>query len=89
MAQFRIGQRVRIVASSAEHDLKGVETHITGPAYDSPRGVGYPTAATDGKYKGVLEWALAPLADPKADAFIERLKKLGNEPVNDVEKVTK
>ena len=31
---------------------------------------------------------IAPLTDPKADAFIERIKKLGQEPVNTVEKVT-
>ena len=29
-----------------------------------------------------------PLTDPSADAFMERLKKLGREPVNSPDKVT-
>lgn len=32
-------------------------------------------------------WQIRPLTDPKADAFIERIKKLGKEPINDAPKV--
>lgn len=32
---------------------------------------------------------LRPLTDPGADAFMERIKKLGREPINETEKVTR
>ena len=32
---------------------------------------------------------LRPLTDPGADAFLERIRKLGREPINETEKVTR
>lgn len=37
----------------------------------------------------VPRFYLRPLTDPGADAFIERIKKLGREPIIEVEKVTR
>jgi len=97
MAKFKVGDRVRIskltpVCRAEYRELLGVETVITfGPITE--HGItGYRTAASD-KFRnrgliGVEEIYLAPLTDPKADAFIERIKKLGKEPINDAPKVT-
>ena len=37
----------------------------------------------------VPRFCLRPLTDPGADAFMERIKKLGREPIIEVEKVTR
>lgn len=89
MANYKVGMRVRIV--SGEHCI-GREATIT--AIPNPFHEGNPdcrisvdgepcprSLAKDGTWSANFE-NLAPLAppDPKADAFIEQLRKLGSEP---------
>ena len=96
MATFRVGQRVRVRADLRTTKTKdmaalGMETVITGARYTdwlTNRGA-YPTALSDSwGEQGIYESALTPLTDPAADAFMERMKKLGKEPINDAPKVT-
>lgn len=89
MATFKVGQRVRIVACdgpSAAY-LVGVEGVITQ------------IPSTFIKADCVVHEAgnkigiacnfhhLTPLTDPGADAFMERMRRLGREPVSDAPKV--
>jgi hypothetical protein len=93
MATFKVGQRVKVVscAPGKEYWL-GHETTIIGLPGSVPD---YPlryklssAPAWCGHYDYACASAdvLAPLTDPGADAFMERIKKLGSEPVNTVEK---
>lgn len=90
MAAFKVGQRVRFVKTDnpALADLVGREATIVSiPAWSS----GDCSITIDGAlgrtYGGFLPsfatlfTHIAPLTDPKADEFIERIKKLGNEPM--------
>ena len=97
MANFKVGQRVRIIKSvGGRHD--GVEATILTPLrMERSRACGFHAAhriAIDGvgSFNPVtgLPWGeppewLAPLTDPKADAFIESLKKLAREPAAPVD----
>ena len=82
---FKVGDRVRIVIADPRavgYDINGTETVITGPQTGSSFGPYYRTAFTDASGRiGVLESCLSPLTDPHAEQFMERLKKLGKEPV--------
>jgi len=82
MSTFHIGQRVRIKQNTHAdprcRQYLGVETRIHGKyAWD-----GYWELAIVDEYGRVCaaDDALEPLTDPKADEFIEGLKKLGREP---------
>lgn len=94
MSVFRVGQRVRI-ATEVQYcephlrHLLGAETVITSERETHYGCSGYRTAATDGVPNccGVPEYYLTPITDPQADAFMERMKKLGREPINSPEKV--
>lgn len=84
MANFRVGQRVRVVA----HQPLGLgdSYHVGKEGFvDSvdPAAKEYSVAVLlDGQHAPL--WfrcsELRPLTDPKAEAFVERLKKLAREP---------
>ncbi len=93
MATFKVGQRVRIIQSSKHPDNVGREGVITHDLWMDPhcshsyaRGRLVYNVALDGHPHavhgtwGALPEQLAPLTDPKADEFIEGLKKLAREP---------
>ena len=83
MATFKVGQRVRIVMATRRADLfLNKETVITGRARHPYEKLGYRTEITDRHGEpGVYTEHLAPLTDPAADAFIERVKSWKPEPV--------
>ena len=102
MSQFKVGQRVRVIGYRFDPNTMGREATIIGPLefVENPgpdiRSYwghcvdidGYGSRSIHGRRLcSPVEW-LAPLTDPHADAFMERLKKLGREPVNSPEKVT-
>ncbi len=83
MANFKVGQRVRISPDMKYcipkcRPLVGAETVITSERFEEFGEVGYRTAATDTipNCIGVQEQYLIPLSDPKADEFIERIRKM-------------
>lgn len=99
MADFRVGQRVRILGNvrskrtPAKHDQEGTILAVNvKPPSRSSFGPGDTIAAPwyeveidghpwgDGRGWKVCEVWLRPLTDPKADEFIERIKKLAREP---------
>lgn len=92
MSTFKVGQRVKRVAdpdlilpaSSTTMPIGREGTVIVGSV------PGHVCVQPDGgaNYWHCYPETLAPLTDPSADAFMERLKKLGREPVNSPEKVT-
>ena len=91
MATFKVGQRVKLVAIDAHLGWMprppamgeggivvpgGVSNNLTCRVlFDKARG-----STTDGAF-GCFAHEIAPLTDPKADEFIERIKKLKPEPV--------
>lgn len=95
MAVFKVGQRVRKVASMHKRDFSLIDpkSPVRVPlgalgtvmrlrddgaysvAFDNYKGI-----AGDTGWFRQMDYCLAPLTDPKADEFIERLKKLGKEP---------
>ena len=77
MATFKVGQRVRIVYS--KWGLEGRETIIH--RIPSLRADSDCDFFLDGERWAANFSSLAPLTDPGADAFIERIKKLKPEPV--------
>lgn len=95
MTTFRVGQRVRIVwlggaAARRASDVLGREGTITAiPSAWHPRAEcdveidGAPAVAYgyEDRPWAALFVNLAPLTDPKADAFIESVKKWKPEPV--------
>ena len=99
MAQFHEGQRVRIVGCGGTEQW-AIGKEATFLHYGPERGRFFANGedcciAIDGVPPPPLHngWAakslsLAPLTDPSADRFIERIKKLGKEPINDAPKVT-
>ena len=84
MATFKVGQRVRVVgqAESSKHlwgSIVGVEAVIhAAPYLDADCGI---ALAGDTRIWRSDFAYLAPLTDPKADAFIERVKSWKPEPV--------
>ncbi len=91
MATFKVGQRVKIIGPLplGQKHFEDVETSITGGPFVSFDGEeAWHTAYSDADHKrGVLAANLAPLTDPKADEFIERIKKLEREPISIAPKV--
>ena len=91
MATFRVGQRVKKVQMYGAYSpretvplgTQGIIVGAPGMAfwdYDVKYD-GLPPERTYGSY-GADEHMLAPLVDPAADAFMERIKRLEREPVN-------
>lgn len=64
-------------------DATGYRCDVDGLGRKWPNGFG----ERAGHYIGYRAENLAPLTDPQADAFLELIKKLGKEPVNDAPKV--
>lgn len=99
MATFRVGQRVRITQESPDSNAPARCCGKTAVIVSIPSELiqgrdcdilidDFPRSWVEsGAYQAGF-WQLSPLTDPKADAFIESIKKLGREPVNDVPKVT-
>jgi hypothetical protein len=82
MATFKVGQRVRIIFVYTLPHCLGKEATIVARHGDifflDVDNVG--TRRSSGSPCWVYEHQLAQLTDPKADEFIESLKKLGREP---------
>ena len=88
MAAFKVGQRVRIVGPIGYADFQhyiGTETVITHGPFASWV-TGDECWGIEAYEGGCAASNLAPLTDPGAESFIARIKKLGSEPVNAVEK---
>lgn len=89
MATFRVGQRVRIVDCYTFHELYvGKEAVVMGheqiQTFAGPVDIWIDVAGIG--RRAFASFQLAPLTDPGAYAFIERIKRLGKEPVNDAPK---
>lgn len=95
MANFKVGQRVRVIEPRSIHYGKegSVMGFSTGPFFSNINGGafmhgpfyrvridGYGELTRNGRRLCFPPHSLAPLTDPKADAFIESLKKLAREP---------
>ena len=94
MATFKVGQRVRIVGVAVAYEVLGREAVVIGaPETRShhithERYTGYPLSIAGIGERDVngIRYVfrpanLAPLTDPSADQFIERIKKLVREPI--------
>ena len=99
MATFKVGQRVRIVSSVSTPELIGYQATIiselrtrthwtTGKQYQgydlAVDGIGTVLPRAPRAQLCFHSHHLAPLTDPKADAFIARIKQLGplSEPIH-------
>lgn len=88
MATLKVGMRVRIVGVD-RHDSNAVRTlgHTGTITHAFRHGYQWAVEVDDVPAPGEYAfWAyhthqLAPLTDPRAEEFIAKLKKLGNEPV--------
>jgi hypothetical protein len=99
MATFKVGQRVRIIAPRSpscgrEATIIGVKRELEVLDFDAQTILhvpifyyldidGYGATAPGGRRRGLEPHEITPLTDPKADAFLERVKKLGREPAFD------
>lgn len=102
MSDLRIGQRCRLVnmKDAPNEDWRGCEgdevtilglpgCEPTDPdQYEVSRPQRHQHHNPRARYFTIRE-NLRPLTDPGADAFMERIRKLGREPVNLAEKVTR
>ncbi|MCK9361952.1 hypothetical protein M0Q28_07085 [Patescibacteria group bacterium] len=97
MATFKVGQRVRFIGScfsgappiGAEGVVFSLEADVEWDCVvDFPAFPDYVNRDLPPTHYLMDFSMLTPLTDPGADAFMERIKKLGSEPVNTVEKVT-
>lgn len=100
MSDLRIGQRCRLVnmkdaPNPAWRGCEGDEVTILGlpgceplapDQYEISPPQRHPFPDPNAHYFTIRE-RLRPLTDPGADAFLERIKKLGREPINLAEKV--
>jgi len=88
MATFKVGDKVRIKKTAnfepAARCFLGAEAVIVGDGllYEWKLNL-----FVGGEPLGANSSALEPLTDPGAERFIERIKRLGKEPVNDAPKV--
>lgn len=94
MAQFRIGQRVKVIAASPSQyaHMNGLEGVICAPLFGGwEYGVDFGRlvmgAWAPAQVFGFDGNELAPLTDPSAERFLESLKKLGREPMPTKERV--
>lgn len=95
MATFKVGQRVRVInPERGWESMSGLQGIVTStdpsnfvrslkPPYDYGVTLDRAVETFTGPSASFkfYAWELAPLTDPKADAFIEKLKKLGSEPL--------
>lgn len=88
MASFKAGDRVRKIAHHplAGHNFipLGTEGTIVSAGWPAKWNMawdGHGELHPCGSHWGADDFQLAPLTDPAADAFLERMKKLGSEPV--------
>ena len=100
MSQFKVGQRVKKIRHrspdepfyrrGAKPTPIGSEGVVMGFDRDGEVLVRYDNLPSPSQSRcwAAIPSMLTPLTDPQADAFMERLKKLGREPVNSPEKVT-
>jgi len=102
MSDLRIGQRCRLVnvkdsPNPEWRGCEGDEVTILGlpgcapmapEEYEISRPQRFPRNRPYAYYLTIRE-RLRPLTDPGADALMERIKKLGREPINETEKVTR
>lgn len=84
MANFKVGQRVRKVRMNPPR-LQVIPLGTEGVIVaerdaDGEYGVRWNCDMAGFGFLYASSWMLAPLTDPKADAFIESLKKLAREP---------
>lgn len=95
MAKFYVGQRVRVVRCESHPQIAGCEATIVRRGDCSPlhwaldvAGIGrYGPSITFGRcHLSAYDHELAPLTDPKADEFVERIKKIAREPQGTVVK---
>ena len=102
MSDLRIGQRCRLVnmngaLSSGWRDCEGDEVTILALPGASKKWPSQYQISEPKHVRNPRPWdryfvprfCLRPLTDPGADAFMERIKKLGREPINLTEKVTR
>ena len=92
MATFKVGQRVRIVRSKFGLSV-GCEATIEAipprcpceiPGSDCEVKIdGWPGDGPHGTYATPFSW-IAPLTDPKAEEFLERIRKMEREPLGTV-----
>lgn len=94
MAQFHVGQRVRSLPVLGRHEWtdEGTVTEIIPSVSFYGGATGYRVLCDHHPAPNPLGWLhragwLAPLTDPSAERFIESIKKLGREPINEVPKV--
>lgn len=89
MATFKVGQRVRKIAHGNLPWHRGVPIGTTGTILRTAQHFG---AEWEMSYDGMppppLAYVansdmLAPLIDPLADAFVERIKKIAREPITE------
>jgi hypothetical protein len=89
---FKVGQRVKYVSGILSPEVPiGAEGTVIGAALLVKNDYavdfdGIPPPVGCGPWE-VYASSIVPLTDPGADAFMERMRKLGREPVNAVEKV--
>lgn len=90
MATFKVGQRVRSLPGTKLDWIDTGTVHYVDPT-DSVHPYQVRTDHAHCANDDLLWWhracELAPLTDPKADAFIESLKRLEREPLNVAPKV--
>lgn len=84
MATFKVGQRVKYVSGILPHVPVGTEGTILGFSALGPVDVDF-TPVIAAPLRGttiahVFSTSIVPLTDPKADAFIERVKSWKPEP---------
>lgn len=97
MAKFKVGDRARIIDGPdmmQRHWIGCEVTILRLPGWSDYKPGHYEISrpATEmGEWRayGAPAHHLAPLTDPGADAFMERIKRLGREPVNEVKETVK
>lgn len=96
MANFKVGDRARIIDApdmKKKHWIGCEVTILRLPGWSDYKPGSYEISrpATEmGEWRayGAPAHHLAPLTDPGVDAFMERIKRLGREPINEVSKET-
>lgn len=95
MATFKVGQRVKLVDGPDMKQKLWVGCEVTvldlpGWSITYPQHYRITRPATEISREflsfGALGSHLSPLTDPGADRFIESIKKLGREPINEAPK---
>jgi hypothetical protein len=88
MATFKVGQRVKRIGGCIDASYPAAPVGLEGTVLTAARqalGCTPGTLILDVRFDDGREWAcvphsLAPLTDPAADAFVERIKRMEREP---------